>query len=152
GLVLGALAWPALRPCASAAFRRAFPTFTAALLAVVAIYAVTVGVVVGHASRATLSLLGAGALPLLGALRWHSAVAYGRARGWPPGSLRPLALGPWFERDFFLAEHRRLGSPFKTVQFVRPMACLVGLADGLDFLKANEPALGSPAMRFGRFI
>ena len=152
GIVLTAAAWPVVRPCASTEFRRAFPAFTAALLALAIAYAVALALIVPRAPRWMLAALVAGAVAIRLALAWHARVARGAGRRWPPGSLRPLALAPWFDREFFLAQHRRLGSPFKTTQFARPMACLVGLADGLAFLKANEAALDSPGMRFGRFI
>ncbi len=151
-LVLGTLAWPLARACASADFRRAFPVLTAALASVLAVYAVGLALAVVLAPRWVLGLLVAIGLVLLAAVRWHGAVARGAARRWPPGSLAPLQLGPWFDRTFYLNRRRQLGTPFKTAQFVRPMACFVGLAEGLDFMKANEPALGSPAMAFGRFI
>jgi cytochrome P450 len=148
GIVLGAVAWPVVRACASGAFRRAFPVFTGALLLLVAAFVLVVALAPLWALRV---LVGIG-LAMRIAIAWHAAVARGRARGWPPGSLRPLALGPWFDRTFYVDAAARLGSPFKTTQFLRPMACLVGLDDGMQFLKANETALGSPGMAFGRFI
>ncbi len=152
GMVLAAAAWPAVRAGASREFRRAFPTFWVALLGVTAAYGAGVVALVVWAPPAILAAIVGLAIAALLALRWHASVARGARRRWPPGSLQPLALGPWFDRTFYADQAARLGSPFKTVQFVRPMACLVGLADGMELLKTNEAALASPAMPFGRFI
>lgn len=152
GIVLGLVVWPIVRACGSAAFRRAFPVFAGALAALLAAYATGLAFVVVLAPLWLVGVLVAIGLAVLAALRWHAAVARGAARGLPPGSLAPLQLGPWFDRGFYLDRHRELGTPFKTVQFVRPMACFVGLAEGLDFMKANEASLGSPGMPFGKFI
>lgn len=151
-VVLGALSWPALEPVASPAFWRAFPNLAWRLAALVAAYAVGLGILAVVAPLWILRFLAALALGVLIAVHWHSSVARGRATRWPPGSLRPLSLGPWFDRDFFLQEHRRLGSPFKAAQFVRPMACLVGLPGGLDFFREHQASLGSPPLPSGRFI
>jgi cytochrome P450 len=152
GIVLGVVVWPVVRACASGEFRRAFPVLTAALAALLAACVMGLALVLVLAPRWAVGVLAVVGLAVLAALRWHAAVARGAARGLPPGSLAPLQLGPWFDRGFYLDRHRELGTPFKTVQFVRPMACFVGLAEGLDFLKANEASLGSPGMPFGRFI
>lgn len=151
-IVLGVVVRPIARACASGEFRRAFPVFGAALAALLAASAAGIALVVVLAPRWAVGVLVALGIAVLAALRWHATVARGAARKWPPGSLAPLQLGPWFDRTFYLDRHRELGSPFKTVQFVRPMACFVGLAEGLDFLKANEASLGSPGMPFGKFI
>ncbi len=152
GIALGAVAWPLTRPCGSPEFRRAFPTLTAVAVGLLAAYAAGMVLMLPWAPLWQVRALVAIGLAMLLGVRWYASVARGSARGWPPGSLRPLALRPWFDREFFVDQHRRLGSPFKTVQFVRPMACVVGLAEGLDFMKANEAALGATPMRFGRFI
>lgn len=152
GIVLGVAVGPVARACASGEFRRAFPVFAAALAALLTASAIGFALVVGLAPRWAVGVLAAVGLAVLAAVRWHAAVARGATRRWPPGSLAPLQLGPWFDRAFYLDRHRELGTPFKTVQFVRPMACFVGLAEGLDFMKANEAALGSPGMPFGKFI
>jgi cytochrome P450 len=151
-VVLAAPAWPIVPACASGEFRRAFPTFWTALLVLLVAGLGTVVAIAALAPRSAVWTCVAVAVAVLIGVAWHAATMRGRARGWPPGSLRPLALGPWFDRAFFLDRSRRLGSPFKTVQFARPMACFVGLAEGVGFLKAYEAALGSPAMPFGRFI
>ncbi|MEP6506893.1 MAG: cytochrome P450 [Gemmatimonadales bacterium] len=151
-VVLGALAWPLLQPSLSLPFWRAFRGFAWRLAALLAAYAACVGIIALVAPLWLLRSLAAFAVVLLAAVHWHSAAVRGRSRRWPPGSLRPLALGAWFDRDFFLEQHRRYGSPFKTVQFVRPMACFVGLPGGLDFFRKHEASLGSPPLPAGRFI
>jgi len=92
-----------------------------------------------------------GAIALTGLL-FYSRAGYGHSRGWPPGSLRPLRTGPLIEKSFFREQYQQLGSPFKSVHFFRPVFCVVGLAEGLEFLRTHESSLGTPPLPFGRFI
>lgn len=149
-MVLGAVPWPAFAPCASPSFWRAFPRAAWGLAGLLTVYAVGLAVVAVVAPPGLLRGLAGLALGVLVGLHWHSAPT--RGRRWPPGSLRLLPLGPWFDRQFFFEQHRRYGSPFKTSQFMRPMACFVGLSDGFDFLREHEASLGSPPLPAGRFI
>ena len=150
--VLAALAWPAVRACAGRSFWRAFARAACGLAALLAVYAAGLTVVAVVAPAWVLRGLAGAGLGLLLVVHWFAAPSRGRARRWPPGSLRPLPLGPWFERGFFFEQHRRFGSPFKTCQFMRPMACFVGLSSGLDVLREHEAALSSPPLPAGRFI
>ena len=150
--ILATLTWPAWASCTSVSFWRAFPGLAWRLLAGLTLCLIAAGGVSAIAPLWLLRLMVVVALGALVGLHWHARAARGRARHWPPGSLRPLPLGPWFERDFFLDASRRFGSVFKTSQFLRPMACMVGLPEGLAFLKTHEASLASPPMGFGRFI
>ena len=150
--ILATMTWPAWASCTSVSFWRAFPGLAWRLLAVLTLCLIAAGGVAAVAPLWLLRTMAVVSLGVLIGLHWHARAARGRARSWPPGSLRPLPLGPWFERDFFLDGSRRFGSVFKTSQFFRPMACLVGLAEGLAFMKTHEASLASPAMGFGRFI
>jgi cytochrome P450 len=150
--LLAVVAWPAVGPTFSRAFWHAFPDAARRLAALLGAYAAGVVLVAIAAPTWMLrGLAGAGVAVLL-AVEWHSSVARGRAHRWPPGSLRPLPLGSWFDREFFFDAHRRFGSPFKASQFVRPMACVVGIAEGLDFFKAHEASLASAPLPFQRFV
>jgi cytochrome P450 len=151
-VVLAAVAWPAVGPTVEPAFRRAFPALARRITALLIAH---VGALTIACAFAPSWLLRGGAVVGLGviaAVHWHSAVARGRRRGWPMGSLQPLALGPWCRQDFFLDQYRKYGSPFKTSQFLRPMACVVGLADGVDLFREHDASLVSPPWAFGRFI
>jgi len=148
--MIGAVAWPAVRACASPSFWRAFPRIAGLLAGVLAAGAGGLAVVAVAAPAWGLRCLAGAGLGLLLVVHWHSTTA--RGRRWPPGSLRPLPLGPWFDRRFFFEQHRRYGSPFKTCHFMRPMACFVGLSRGVDFLREHEASLGSPPLPVGRFI
>ena len=150
--VLSVAAWPAIAPCASTAFRRAFPGLALRLAGVVVAYAVGIALLVAFAPIGLVRGAAAAAVVAMVAVLWHSGVARGRAHGWPPGSLRPFALGPWTRQDFFSDQSRRLGSTFKTSQFLRPTACLVGLSAGSEFFRQHDDVLVSPPWSFGRFI
>lgn len=152
GLLLLAAAWPAFGPLASRQFWRAFPRLALPLAALVAVAVAGAVLAAVWAPLGLLRGLAAGAAAWLAALAWHGAVRRGKARGWPPGSLRLLPLGPWFDRDFFRVAAQRHGSPFKASQFLRPMACIVGLGEGHELLRRQAASLDSPPMAFGRFI
>ncbi|MEO6025409.1 MAG: cytochrome P450 [Candidatus Binatia bacterium] len=149
--ILVVAAWRLVRVAASVEFRSAFPREGFMVQAALAAYVV---VVLGLAVVWPGALLTVAAL----ALAWIVAVAvfassgFGRRRGWPPGRLDLLSLGPWFQRWFFLDQHRRYGSPFKVNQFVKPMACVVGLPQGQELFRAHDQALASPPLWYGRFI
>ena len=151
-VVLCAVAWPAVGPSTRPAFRRAFPALARKLTGLLVAYVAGLALLVAIAPTWLLRYAAVLGLGVILAVHWHSAVARGRGRGWPMGSLQPMSLGPWCRQDFFLDQYRRVGSPFKTSQFLRPMACLVGLADGLDFFRTHDASLASPPWAFGRFI
>ena len=150
--VLAAVAWPAVGPSVHPAFRRSFPALARRLTLLLLAYAAGLAVLAAIAPVWLLRCAAGLGLVVLIALQWHTTVARGRRRGWPMGSLRPLMLGPWCRQDFFLDQYRKYGSPFKTSQFLRPTACLVGLADGLDLFREHDASLVSPPWAFGRFI
>ncbi len=150
--LLVAIAWPALRLVTSRQFWGAFPK-AARLLAVILAVGVA-GLLVAIASMSPWVLRSLCVAAVIGLMLtlWYARKNRGHRRNWPPGSLSLLPLGPWFDRDFFRDQHRQFGCPFKTNQFVRPMACFVGLAEGLDFFRTHEESLASPPWPFGRFI
>ena len=150
--ILAALPWPALAPLASREFRAAFPANARTLAALLGAAFAALGLVSVFAPSVWLRVLAAAALAVHALVLWHSSVRRGRSRGWPAGSLRPLPLGPWFDREFFRREGLRHGGVFKTNQFIRPMACVVGLPRGLDLLREHEASLSSPPLPSGRFI
>jgi cytochrome P450 len=151
-IALGALAWRSIPPSISPSFWRAFRVAARWLTAAILVYASGMALLTCFAPAWLLRGVSLAALGAVFALRWYSRETRGRALGWPPGSLQPLALAPWLDRDFFFAEHRRLGALFKTSLFFRPVVCMVGLSDGLDFFKRHEASLDSPPLPFGRFI
>ena len=151
-ILLFSLTWPVMGSCVSRSFWRAFPGIAWRLSALTAAYFAGVVVLVVLAPMSVLRGLAAIAIGLLILVHWYSAASHGRARKWPPGSLRPFPVDEWFDRNFFLDQHRRYGSPFKTSQFVRPMACIVGLPHGMDFLREHDASLSSPPLPAGRFI
>lgn len=151
-VVLGCLTWPVLGSCLSRSFWRAFPGIAWRLSALTVAYIFGVVILVLLAPLSVLRALAAIAIGLLILVHWYSGVNHGRVRKWPRGSLRPFPVDEWFNRNFFIDQHRRYGSPFKTSQFVRPMACIVGLPQGMDFLREHDASLSSPPLPSGRFI
>jgi len=151
-VVLAAAAWPVIQSGVSMSFWRAFPHFARRLAALVSAYLVLVVVtMLWGPSWLTRTMAIAGGLGLLASF-WHGRIARGRSKGWPPGALRILPHDAWFDRSFFFEQSRRLGSPFKTSHFFRPMVCFVGFSDGWNFLKEHDSELASPSLPFGRFI
>jgi hypothetical protein len=140
------------KPVGSRQFWQVFPKAGQLLAVLLAGYMAGLVLVVIAAPPWGIRLLCAAAVAILVATHWHTRPARGRRRHWPPGSLRPFALEPWFDRNFFLRQYKRLGCPFKSAQFFRPMACLVGLEEGLEFFRVHEASLSSPPLPFGRFI
>ena len=151
-VLLAAVPWPVFGPVVSRQFWQVFPKAGQLLAVLLAGYTAGLILIAIAAPQWGIRLLCAVAVAMLAATHWHTRQGRGRRRQWPPGSLRPFALEPWFDRNFFLRQYQRLGSPFKSAQFVRPMACLVGLDEGLEFFREHEPSLSSPPLPFGRFI
>lgn len=151
-LVLASVPWPVYCAISRPSFRQAFPV--AAKLSLIALSgylaAVVLLIFVAPLWALYFTCL-SGAAALVG-LHLYAREGYGRSRGLPPGSLRPFRIGTLLERDYFREQHSQLGSPFKSAQFFRPMFCIVGLAEGTEFLRAHEPSLGTPTLAFGRFI
>ena len=83
---------------------------------------------------------------------WRGRVGYGRARGWPPGS---LALGRSFDaigdRDYYRTQARLHGPVFKTSQFGRPVVCVLGLALARQVLR-NDEALAGARLPYNKLI
>ena len=151
-LLLGAMSWPAFSAIASRQYWRTFPKITKTLTVLLFCYILCLLFVVSAVSLPALRVLCAAGMIVLTGTLWYAHNRFGRRRRWPPGSLRPFSAKVWFDRDFFFKEHQRLGSPFKCAQFVRPMVCLTGLAEGFEFLRIHDASLKSPPLPFGRFI
>lgn len=151
-LVIAAAAWPAARLCAVAGYRRAHPGAAARLAAL------AVGWTVAGGAAALASPLAARALAAVSALAaaalaWRARPAWGRARGLPPGS---LTLGPpagaYRDDLFYLAQARRHGAVFKVGGFRAGQVCVLGLAHGMELLRAHEGVLAAPPMPYSRLI
>lgn len=144
-------AWPLMRVCASRPFWRTFPRIAATAAGVLVAY-----ILAGIGIILLLPLL---LIPFLmmavGAaiyMAWRTRPGYGRARGWPAGSLTLLSPAPWFNEQFFQQQAERHGPIFKTSHFLRPMVCVVSLPIGLDLLRRHDSELGTPPLPFSRFI
>jgi cytochrome P450 len=151
-VIIVAALWPAIPSSVNRSFWRAFPEFARRLLTGVVASLLVVTALVLWGPDWLRRGIGVTAVLWMIALRWHARIAQGSQHGRPPGSLRILPLDAWFSRAFFLEQSRRLGSPFKTSHFFRPMVCFVGLSDGLQFLSKHDAALSSPPLPFARFI
>lgn len=153
-LVLVAGGAPVARLLATRAFRRKLRSFpriaaTIALLAVAAIAAT------GAAAAYAPGLLAVGAVAVaiaIGVAAWRARPAFGRRRGLPPGSLGIVPVGPMVDDRFFLRQGARHGPVFKTSQFARPMACVVGLERIVDVLRRYDDVLDPPGLPFDAFV
>ena len=137
-VVLAAVAWPAVGPTVQPAFRRAFPALARMLYD-------GADCVRWSADGRVLCAFAPSWLLRRGAYRpWRHCGRSLALRGRPRararlarGIVAALALGPWCRQTSSRTSTWRYGSPFKTSQFLRPTACVVGLADGLDLVSAN---------------
>ena len=150
-VVLMLAPWPLVRWVVRPSFRIAFFREAPLVVGVLVAYALAVVALAAVAAR-VLPWLAIPAAIALAAVALHARAARGRRRGWPPGRLEMPSFGPWLDREYLFAQRRRYGSPFKANQYLRPMACFVGLAEGGDFLRVHDDALSSPPLWFGRFI
>lgn len=152
-LAVAAILWASWRPVNAAfspRFAIAYPGLSVkfrialglALVILVLIYRFVPGL---------LWLLAAMAL-LLGSLeRWRARPAYGKRRGLPPGSLQ-IFPATWADDRFYLKQARQHGPIFKTSNFFRPTACIVGLETGIKLLREHAEQLEVPFLPFSRFV
>ena len=78
---------------------------------------------------------------------------FGRSRGVPTGSLSfTRSIAGLADRSFYLSAMHRYGPVFKTAQFHRPTACVVGLDRGHRTLLDHADALVTPPLPFTRQI
>lgn len=150
-----AILW-AVRPvalhCASANFRRMAPRMALVMAVALAGYVATTFALALLAPMVAMRAVAVLAIAGMGALAWVASPARGASKRWPTGRLAPLQLGYWFDRTFFIDNAARHGNTFKTCQFVRPTACIVGLDRGFTFLERHDADLASPPLPFTRFV
>jgi cytochrome P450 len=153
-LVLLAGAAPFARLLATRPFRRKLVSFPRIATAIAVLGVGGIAAVGVAAMRAPAVLLGAAVVVAcaLGAAAWRARPAFGRKRGLPPGSLGLLPVGPIVDDRFFLRQAARYGPVFKTSQYARPMACVVGLERIVDVLRRYDDVLDPPALPFDAFV
>ena len=81
---------------------------------------------------------------------WRQRPAYGRRRGLPPGSLRPLEAGLWGDPLALCERARRHGPVFKMQPTLEPFVCVVGFDLARDLLRDHDDGLAArlwPATR-----
>ncbi len=152
--MLAAAGWPLARLLAARPFRaklRSFPG-TGLALAVLAGGAAAVAVAAAWSQPRALAATAALAGGAAAAVAWRARPGYGRTRGLPPGSLGALPVGPLLDDRFFLKQAARHGPVFKTSQFLRPMACVVGLERCTELLRRYDDVLEPPALPFDAFV
>jgi cytochrome P450 len=85
-------------------------------------------------------------------LWWRARPDYGRARGWPPGSLGlGASLDAIDNKAFYAVQAERYGPVFKMSQFGRPVLCVVGLGRGRKLLLENRDCLTGASLPYNRF-
>jgi len=141
------------RPMRSALDRRcstAFPGLVAKLRVIITILVLLIAAAFLFAPV----LLHAGALGaavFIAAERWRARPAWGRKRGWPPGSLE-IFTNNWTNDRFYLNLASKHGPIFKTSNFLRPTVCIVGLERGLALLRKHEGSLETPPLPFSKYV
>ena len=84
---------------------------------------------------------------------WRARPDYGRAAGWPPGSLGiGASLDAINDRTFYLDQARLHGPVFKMSQFGRPVLCVVGLSRARELLHQHASALTGASLAYNRFL
>jgi cytochrome P450 len=153
-LLIAAPAWPLLWLATEPGFfrrLRGLPTVAATLAAAVVAYVGGIVAVTLYVPMLLRPLALLGVAIVIGE-RWRARIAYGRARGLPPGSLGILPRAPLRDHRFFQKQAARHGPIFKTSQFLRPMVCVVGLPRGLDLLSRYDKLLQPPPLPFNQLI
>jgi cytochrome P450 len=82
---------------------------------------------------------------------WRGRPSWGVRRGLPPGSLK-IFPDTWTHNRFYLDQAERHGPIFKTSNFLRPTACVVGLEQGIRVLREQEEKLETPYLPFSEFV
>lgn len=81
---------------------------------------------------------------------WRQRPDYGRRRGLPPGSLRPLEASLWGDPLALCERARRHGPVFKMQPTLEPFVCVVGFELARDLLRDHDDGLAArlwPATR-----
>ena len=86
-------------------------------------------------------------------LAWRARPGYGASRGWPPGSLGLAAsLDAIGDRHYYRDQAARHGPVFKTSQFGRPVACVVGLERARRIHAEHADALVPAELPYNRLL
>ena len=93
------------------------------------------------------------AVATMAALAWRARPAYGVSRGWPRGSLGLAeSLGAIDDRRYYRDRAARHGPIFKSSQFGRPVACVVGHERARRILADHADALAPASLPFNRLL
>ncbi len=142
--------WRPLNAALSPRFARAYPDLAVKLRAGFSLVALLLAI-------AYLFLPGLLWLPTTGAAvfilleRWRARASWGMRRGLPPGSLI-IFPDTWTDDRFYLEQAERHGPIFKTSNFLRPTACVVGLEQSIRVLREQEEMLETPFLPFSAFV
>lgn len=142
--------WHPLNAAFSPRFARAYPDlavklragFSLLVILLAALYLFLPGL---------LWLPAAGAAVFILLERWRARASWGMRRGLPPGSLK-IFPDTWTHDRFYLEQAERHGPIFKTSNFLRPTACVVGLEQGIRVLREQEEKLETPYLPFSDFV
>ena len=138
--------WKPLRAALSSRMAVAYPQVSSKLRW--AFVALAAGVAAAAVFAPSLLTAGAAAALLLAVAElWYARPAWGRRRGLPPGSLGIFPAN-WADDRFYLRQAGRHGPVFKTSNFLRPTACIVGLERGYSLLRESGDKLETPRLPF----
>ena len=142
--------WRPLRALASRRFAVAYPDLAFKLRIAFGLTAIFLSVST-YLLPQLLWLIAAGTITFLALEQWRASPSWGRKRGLPPGSLG-IFPDTWSDDRFYLKQAHQHGPIFKTSNFLRPTACIVGLEKGIRILREHEERLETPYLPFSRFV
>jgi cytochrome P450 len=142
--------WRPLRAALSPGFARAYPDLAAKLRLAFGLLAILLLLTL-VALPGALWLGAACAVIFIALQRWRARPSWGQRRGLPPGSLE-IFPASWADDRFYLKRASEYGAIFKTSNFLRPTACVVGLERGIEILREHEDKLETPFLPFSEFV
>ncbi len=148
-LILWAV-WRPLRAMLSPSFAVAYPDLVSKLRLAFGLASIFLVIIVIFLPG-LLWLVAASAALFIVLERWRARPSWGQRRGLPPGSLK-IFPDTWTDDRFYLRQSHQHGPIFKTSNFLRPTACIVGLEQGIQLLREHEEQLETPWLPFSEFV
>jgi cytochrome P450 len=149
-LVISWALWNPLKATFSRRFSIAYPDLSRKLRIVVGLIAATLLFVYLYFPILLWPIV-VSALAFIAIEWWWSRPSRGKRRGLPPGSLKFFPAS-WADDRFYLKLSQQYGPIFKTSNFLRPTACIVGLESGIQILRDHEEKLETPYLPFSDFV
>ena len=143
---------PWWRVIADRRFRALFPKETAMVFAVL-LAGLVIAIVAAVIVPLAVLIAAAVAAVIASAAAWRARVHRGRSSAWPPGkvsitgSVRAMA-----HREAHLDAVSKWGPVYKTAQFHRPVAGLIGMTEARAVLREHHASLGASVLPFNESV